>query len=157
MKFDQNVIPPATTSGYLSRYPEREESVTVSKKIYLFFISVPSKQYINELKKKKNRKMIHQIMISWLLLLVLTDLFGLTVEPIAAFRICPKLFLKKIQFYFKFKSIREKKVTNRRRFVECPKLWSFRCGCLPPCRKRKEHQDTQWLRKFLQFWNRVRK
>lgn len=66
--------------------------------------------------------MIHQIMISWLLLLVLTDLFGLTVEPIAAFRICPKLFLKKVKFYFKFKSIREKKVTNRRRFVECPKL-----------------------------------
>lgn len=36
-----------------------------------------------------------KIMIGWLLLLVLTDLFGLTVEPIAAFRICPKLFKKR--------------------------------------------------------------
>jgi len=33
-------------------------------------------------------------MIGWLLLLVLTELFGLTVEPTAAFRICPKLLKK---------------------------------------------------------------
>lgn len=65
-----------------------------------------------------------KLMIGWLLLLVLSDLFGLRVEPIAAFRICPKLLKKENNIKLKILvDKREKKgVTNRRRFVECPKL-----------------------------------